>query len=337
MRKLFFLIAIVFFMNLSVAEGSEPVSLSISGSVRQPLILTMEDLKGFEQIEVQLNEVLSNGQFKGVFRYRGVPLQTLLNLAFIQKKAPDFKKSTDLAILVRSRDGRKAVLSWGEVFYKNPARVTIGLSSRPVRPHKEKNHIPASHHKWLKELDREVRMPRLVLSDDFYSDRCLEGINSIQVVELERKIKSKKMSKLFSPQFSIERKGRVLDVISEMADYPRMDITINVVGEGKGYHGTNTFNGVPLKEIMKKALGTEADLDTVFLLSAPDGYRALLSYGELFQTLSGDRILISDRNDKPAKKGGLFNLIIPDDLMADRWVYAVDKIEVIPLKGFTLR
>jgi hypothetical protein len=88
---------------------------------------------------------------------------------------------------------------------------------------------------------------------------------------------------------------------------------------------------------MKKALGTEADLDTVFLLSAPDGYRALLSYGELFQTLSGDRILISDRNDKPAKKGGLFNLIIPDDLMADRWVYAVDKIEVIPLKGFTLR
>lgn len=337
MRKFFFLIAIIFSLNMSVAEGSEPVSLSISGPVRQPLVLTMQDLNRFEQIEVQLNEVLSNGRFKGVFSYRGVPLRTLLDMAFIKKKAHDFKKSTDLMILVRNKEGRQAVLSWGEVFYKNPACVTIGLSSRPVRPHKGKNHIPASNHKWLKELDREVQLPRLVLSDDFYSDRCLEGITSIEVVDLKTEIRKEKTSSLFAPRFSIGSQGKVLSVISEMSGYSRVDITVNIVGEGKGYHGTHTFNGVPLKKIMKKALGTEADLDTVFLCSAPDGYRSLVSYGELFQTLSGDRILISDRDDKPVKKGGLFNLILPDDLMADRWVYAVDKIDVIPIKRLPLK
>ena len=83
-----------------------------------------------------------------------------------------------------------------------------------------------------------------------------------------------------------------------------------------------------LEEILEKPNG----LDRVFLLSAPDGYRSIISSGELFLTLSGDRILISDKDDKESKKGGLFNLILPDDLMADRWVYAVDRIEAIAIK-----
>jgi hypothetical protein len=332
MKKFFFLIMIVFPLSMSAAEGAEPVSIGISGSVRQPLTLSMQDLKRFEQIEVQLNEVLSSGQFKGVFIYRGVPLRTLLNLASIEKQIADFKKPTDLVILVRNRDGRQAVLSWGEVFYKNPTCVTIGLSSRPVRPHKGKNHIPASHDKWLKELDREVQLPRLVLADDFFSDRCLEGVTHIEVVDLKPEIPGTKSSRLFSPRFCVISGGKKLKTFDNISSYPRRNITIKVVGEGKGYHGINTFSGISLKDMLEEILEKPNGLDRVFLLSAPDGYRSVISSGELFLTLSGDRILISDKDDKPSKKGGLFNLILPDDLMADRWVYAVDRIAAITIK-----
>ncbi len=75
------------------------------------------------------------------------------------------------------------------------------------------------------------------------------------------------------------------------------------------------------------------DLSTVILISAPDGYRSLLSYGELFLTPAGGRILMADKiNHNPLDKDGKFFFIPPDDLAADRDVKAVEKIEVINLK-----
>jgi hypothetical protein len=49
-------------------------TLAITGSVRQPLNLTRQDLNRFDAIRVQLNEVMSDGSFQGVFYYSDVPL-----------------------------------------------------------------------------------------------------------------------------------------------------------------------------------------------------------------------------------------------------------------------
>jgi precorrin-4 methylase len=75
------------------------------------------------------------------------------------------------------------------------------------------------------------------------------------------------------------------------------------------------------------------DANTVYLISAPDGYRTLLSFGELFLNPAGARILISDRADnKNIEENGKFNLHFPDELSADRAVNAVMNIDVINLK-----
>jgi len=72
------------------------------------------------------------------------------------------------------------------------------------------------------------------------------------------------------------------------------------------------------------------NLSTVFLLSAPDGYQSLLSYGELFLSPLGNRIIIADKkNGKPIKKGGKFEVVFPNDTRADRWLKAVRKIKII--------
>jgi precorrin-4 methylase len=92
------------------------------------------------------------------------------------------------------------------------------------------------------------------------------------------------------------------------------------------------FSGAPLSELLKKA-GVTPDLNKVFLISAPDGYRSLLSYGEIFLSSYGKDITIADReSNQPIQTNGKFVLVLPDSLAADGSVKAVSKIEVITLK-----
>ena len=87
-----------------------------------------------------------------------------------------------------------------------------------------------------------------------------------------------------------------------------------------------------MKFILEKS-GIKADLNQVFLVSAPDGYRSLFSYGELFLHPVGERVLIADKIDgQPIEEGGKFWLIPPDDAMADRTVKAVSEIEKIHIQ-----
>ena len=318
-----FLFLALFFSSWSWA-GSV-TSLSITGAVIHPLNLTMEDIGRYQTIETQLNEVTKDGTFKGTFNYRGVPLQTLLELAGIQKEDIDFPKLVDLAILVRNQEGSQVVLSWGEVFYRNPADIIIGLKADPIIPHKKKY----SH---SDQLNRLVGFPKLVIVNDFYTDRCLEGITSIEVVDLYLKIAGEKSARLSSSEFIITGEIEKSVVINDLSPYPRKEMHLKVVGEGRGYHGIKKYGGASLQRILDKK-GMNFDLNTVFIISAPDGYRSLLSYGEIFMSSCGEQIMISDRiNDKAVKKGGKFTLVLPGDLMADRGVQAVQKIKVLSLR-----
>lgn len=312
---------------------ASPYQLSIFGEVKQPLNLNIEDLDRFESIGIRLNEVTTDGNFHGVFHYYGVPLKILLQVARIEKEKTDFLKPVDLAIVVRNKSGKQVVLSWGEVFYRNPADIIIATSATPVMPHKncQSCHTPDVYGPWLSQLKRKIGFPKLVIANDFYTDRCLEEVVSIEVVNLHPKIKVRKLPKLFSPAFTITGKVERSLTITDLSEYPHLEVMVKLVGEGRGYHGVKKFSGVSLSELLKKAK-VELDLNIVFLISSPDGYRSLLSYGELFLDPRGERVIIADRvENKPLKEDGKFMLIIPDDLSADRWVKAIDKIEVIRL------
>jgi hypothetical protein len=308
--------------------------LSVTGTVKQPLNLTMDDLRRFESVSVRLNEVTTDRNFHGAFSYHGVPLRTLLNLAVVKKVETDFPKPVDLAVVVKSKEGKQTVLSWGEIFYRNPAEVIIAINAAPIMPHHECSgcHTPEVFKKWFDPLKRNVGLPKLVVANDFYTDRSLDDISAIEVVDLHPRISSKKMQNLFSPAVSVTGAVKETLNIADISSYPQLNILAKQIGDGKGYHGLTHFGGVPLLEIIQKA-GIEPDLNAVFLISAPDGYRSLISYGELLLAPYGRNIIISDRvSDQPLEKNGKFIAILPDDLAADRWVKAVEKIEVISLK-----
>jgi len=328
----FILLSILICSSVAVADSSS--TLSITGVVKQPLNLTIDDLNNYQSIEVQLNEVLQDGDFRGVFSCRGVPLKTLLEIACIQKGKTDFSKPVDLVILVRNKQGEQIALSWGEVFYRNPGRIIVAVSAVPIMPLKDCTtcHTPDVYKSRLDQLQRKIIFPKLVITTDSYSDRSLEEITSIEVLDLRPEIPAKRPDRLFSPEFTITGLVGQTVIIKDLSSYPRKETKVKHLGEGKGYHGIDRFAGAPFKTILDEA-GITPDLNKVFLVSAPDGYRALFSYGEIFLDPAGERMIIADRiNDRPIEKGGRFFLVPPDDLMSDRDVKAVENIEVISLQ-----
>lgn len=315
------------------AWADTSATLTISGAVEAPLNLSIKDLALYQSIEVQLNEVFEDGTYRGAFFYRGVPLKALLETSVVRKGDTDFNKKVDLAIVVKNKAGEQVVLSWGEVFYRNPGRIIVGLSSRPIMPHKDCTvcHTPDVYKPRLDQLSRTIGFPKLVMGGDEYADRSLEEIISIEVVDLKPVVPSKKMEKLFSPQFVITGAVKNPVTVTELPDHPRRSLKTRHLGEGRGFHGVDRVEGVQFRTVLNQA-GLTRDLNTVFLISAPDGYRSLMSYGEVFLDVAGERMIIADkRNGEPLDKDGKFMFVPPDDLMADRDIKAVEKIQVISL------
>lgn len=308
--------------------------ISFSGCLENPLNISLQDLRSYQSLELRSNEVSKDGSFHGVFIYTGVPLKNLLQTASIKKIHGDFKKHTDLGLLVTNSNKEQVVLSWGEIFYSDPSQVIIAYEVRPLPVHKkcQRCHKPEFYKPIIKQYHRPINLPKLVISDDKYSDRCLEEIVKIEIFNPYKKLSNEKISKnktLYSNEFTIKKQVKKKLIIKDAQDYTqnKEKITLHQVGE-RGYHGTKTFTGFSFKQVLKKAQ-LPALLDSAILISSPDGYRSLLSYGEVFLSARGDRMLLANRiNNEKINPGGKYMFLIPDDFMADRWVKAVSNIEI---------
>ena len=210
----------------------------------------------------------------------------------------------------------------------------MATSARPILPEKTctRCHSPEEYQPRLDQFHRKILFPNLVVSSDIYAERCLDGITSIEVVDLRPKMPSEKMDKLYSPEFSITGTGLKPKTFRDLSTYPTTQRIVKHLGEGRGYHGIEKLEGGSFRALLD-TLGVKPDPNQVFLVSAPDGYRSLFSYGEVFLDPAGERMIIAERiNNKPLIKGGKFLLVVPDDLMADRWVKAVEAVDVISLQ-----
>ena len=335
MRNKHLLLTLLFLLACTCQSSAhaQPL-LRITGMVRQPLSLTLQDLERYQSLQVQLNEVMEDGSYRGAFYYTGVPLRTLLEAASIQKEGATFSKRIDMAIRIGNEKGKQVALSWGEVFYRNPGRIIVATSASPVIPHKDCGscHTPERYKPRLDKLKRVIDFPKLVVTGDAYAERSLEGVTSIELLDVCPTMPTQKMEKLFSPEFTIMgTKAGTLN-FKDLSRYPRRTIKVKHLGEGRGYHGISTYKGAIFKAVLEE-IGLPFDLNLVFLVSADDGYRSLFSYGEIFLDPSGERMIMADTIDGgPIKRGGKFMLVLPDDLMSDRDVKAVKKIEVISLQ-----
>lgn len=309
-------------------------ALTIGGAVRQPLNLATDDLARYDSVEVRLNDLTRDKRFNGVFMFQGVPLRSLLEIAAVAKEGPGFGKSTDLAIVVRNREGKRTVLSWGEVFYRNPSNVVIAYAARPIIPHHESSCVKCHPAKFyqpvLDKLKRTIPYPKLVLGDDFYSDRCLEDIVSIEVVDIKSNSAKKKTATSGTDNFTITDISGKSSRIAALPDSRRLPVTFKEVGDGRGWHGIRDYTGVPLREVLRTVDDLQ-EMDRVLLLTSKDGYRAAFSFGEVFLNPLGERFVIAESNGAAAGEKN-YTLVTPDDQAADRMLKTIDTIEILSLK-----
>ncbi|MBN1905862.1 MAG: hypothetical protein JW927_12270 [Deltaproteobacteria bacterium] len=324
-----------FLFNLN-CFAADSKSISITGTVKQPLNLSMEDLCRFKTVRIQLNEILKDKSYKGAWYYNGVPLRTLLETAFIAKEESAYNKVIDLAVLIRNSEGKEVALSWGEIFYKNSYDIIIATSATPIRPHHDCSscHKPEESEPLMKQFDREIGFPKLVVACDGVSDRSIENVISIEVIDPAPRMPADKSVKLYAASFVVTGKVKNELTIKDLSAFTYRRSMKNVinVGEGKGFHGIDDYEGVLFNEIINKA-GIEPNLSQIFHISAPDGYRTTFSYGEVFLNRVEDNTIIADmKNGKKIEKEGKFIFVPSDDIMADRDIKSVNRIEVIDLK-----
>jgi hypothetical protein len=314
-------------------------TIIISGEVKQTLSIAIDMLDVFQTVTVQLNEVMKDKTYNGAFFYRGVALRTLLDTAIIEKKSKSSSKGIDLAIKITNKEGKSVVLSWGEVYYRNSGDIIIATSATPIKPHKSCAicHTDEKYYKpFLDVLDRKVELPKLVVGADGYAERSIEGVTSIEVIDPPhveiKKSANSSSEKLFSPSFAITGLVKKEMTLADLSKYPRKELRMIHMGEGKGFHGIGDYSGPTLKTLIEEA-GINNDLAMVFIVTAPDGYRSLFSYGELFLNRGDDSIIMADKiNGKAIDADGKFFLVPCDDIMSDRDVKSVEKIEVLSLK-----
>lgn len=335
MRKLIVMILGLLLLAATASAGTEaPGPLRITGLVKQPLRLSLQDLSRLPQVQIRHNGITQKDSFHGVFWLQGVPLRDLLELAQLGKESGGFPKAVDLALKVRTADGKQVVLSWGEAFHQNPAEAVLAVTAKPIMPKRNCKdcHQPGEYEVWLDQLSRKVGLPKLALTRDQFSDRSLENVVSIEVVGLEPGSWGPKQDKLYSPQVVIAADGKER-TIKKLPQKNRITLIADQVGEGKGFHGRKEYSGVPLRDLLEQQ-GHNGDVNTVYLISAPDGYRSLASWGEIFLGPLGKRIILADKmNGKPIQNTGKFHLVFPDDKWADRWVKAPASIEAFSLAG----
>ena len=326
---------ILLFSCIIFAESKSEIS--ITGQVKQPISLSSDDLSRFQTVRVQLSEVMKDKTYRGTYYYQGVTLRTLLDTAVIEKKAKTFTKDIDLAVKVTDKDGNSIVLSWGEIYYRNSGDIIIATSAMPIKPHKSCaacHKDEAVYKPYLEVFNRSIVFPKLVVASDGFGGRSLEGVVSIEVIDPYKgqAAKGNSSDKLFSPSFKIAGIVKKEMTVTDLSKYPRKRLTMLHMGEGKGFHGINDYSGVTLRDLLEEA-GVDKELTSVFIATAPDGYRSLFSYGELYLNRGDDSIIIADMvDDKAIDENGKFILVPTDDIMSDRDVKSVEKIEVISLK-----
>lgn len=299
LRQLLVISYLFFACGLTLGQAADEPVVTITGLVKHPQRLNLEDLANYRTVEVRTTEVAKDATFQGVYRYQGVPLQHLLQAAGVEKEGGAFPKAIDLAIAVRNRQGQRTLLSWAEVAYGRPADVIIAFSATSLLT----KDAPTS-------TSKPQALPRLVLGNDFYSDRCLTDIVSIEVVD---------------PAADSERQPISL---AKRPEQSSVEVATKIVWSGSRFDGVQRFSGMPLIDILQQA-GVKDDPQTAFLIQSRDGYRSLLSYGELFWSPLGRRILLADRMDgQPLGDNSERWLVLPDS-SANRYVRDVASIEVL--------
>lgn len=312
-------------------------SFNAAGMVKHPCTYSKKNLEQFPFIRIRSAEVKANGEILGAYIYTGIPVLYLLEKTVpLKPKDAVFNRPLDMQVVFRSSTGKEKIFSYCELTMVNDNNpVILAFHREPLRPSKPMKHYGKN------KFTGKLKGFRLICPGDKDNNRYLEDVKefSLRLPTYPEKLlpKVQKGMKCASSTITVIDKndknanngnnGKYKPKKAALKNVPRKKITDWVrIGHGRGLKGDKpaVATGFHLPSFLRENFANTGSSD-FFLIVGCDGYRALLSGREIFDTKTGDSFVIMDSlNGKKTKEG--FTLATPADFFIDRCVKGVSHI-----------
>ena len=332
---------------------SVPGTLKISGAVKSERTLVPADLAAFPLRSELAKHGPSTAEYGGSLEWRGFDLAEAVGRDTVQKKEEDgFNRELDLYLVATGENGRKVWLSYGEVFLGPRGGFLVGTGYRHLIPHKHPDLAPMSWDPaaWLTGAASDKTTvkdkgclschgankppaidlpatPCLVAIRDGWPGRFLPGLTSVEIRPVPPALRTPVAAQPKDTMFATAPRlllpdGTVQELTGPaLATWPRIQLNGATFGLGKGFHGIHSYQGISLAALLDPLI-KPADRPRLGVLAvSPDGYRVLLSGGEIFGGRPSDILLVEKEDGQNLGPGnGAWKLVTAADFYVDRSV-----------------
>lgn len=316
----------------SMYHQSEAVRLSageliVEGEVKSPGKVSLRrQFRREVMVKEQVADPAGNVEFIGAYRYRGYSLFDLLHpFEYEKKNAEEFPPGTDLYIVIENDRGESVVFSWAEIFHvTTPHQVIVATEMAPVEPYKQEVSYPMGD-TW-----------RIVAAGDLFACRTLDNPTRITVRSFDEKdyVIDRDLEPMYSGSVSVLLDGDSLTNIvpgSEAAD--QRSYSTAFYGMGMGYRDKPAFEGPVLADLLKESVNLQdPSLNRHGLVAfvGADGYRAVLSFSELFNRFDQVAPILSVHDDPD--DGGHYRFFYPPAFYADYTVKSLAEMYLFKMR-----
>ncbi|MDR0499131.1 MAG: hypothetical protein LBH03_05285 [Holophagales bacterium] len=350
--------AMLISLLLPAAFGVSQEAPVINGAVSKSGMVDTKITRGLNRYNRLVKIADSKGDFLCSLELSGYALRDVLDRIGIKKQNDGFDRPLDTFITAKG-GGNRVLFSFGEVFLCGDEGPLLADSAKMILPHrhpplnagkndptvlldvKKRNSIDLSVCISCHEgpTPPKLHFPKgwmLIAAQDGFAGRFVENLTEINVSQVGIEVKDTRAtsrdSVVETPTIIGPDGRKHAFELSDFEKLPRVMVRDAGIGEGKGYRGIATWEGVPLKGLLRHLLpeGTDPQ-NTYVLVTAVDGYRAVYSGMEVFNSLDEKCALLIDRkNGDPMGKGaGLYNIIPRSDFFVDRNVRMVKEIRLL--------
>ena len=302
--------------------------MQVKGAVKDFLSLSLTDLKkmppfhvnGLIRIEEKTVET-GRERESGMDRYQGVLLRDILEEAgmkFVRKWEPG------VCIRVRDAGDHEVVFSFGEIFYGSAGRSTLLAYEKSGR---------------LIEPDEGVG--ELVIATDVRAGRFIKGVREIAVERVEIPLGAyddREKNIIRPPTASLSmtdhRTGTTREFKPEDLDsLPQVHIrNALMAGDCEGFNGIYAYEGPLLRSVLEwfGLSWVNRDYSRYVVVSSEDGFCAVFSMGEIFNSRLDNNIIIAGKKNGEVlgAKAGFAASVVGEDSMGGRSVKRIYRIEV---------
>lgn len=330
-----FVFLLTFFIGLSFftaecvsTEKASENCIVVSGAVNTAMTLNLNNLKELPPFHIKNVPLIRETREKdpkkeliSAFNYQGVLLRDIL-----EKTGMKYKRKWEPLVYVRVRGlkNEEVVFSFGEIFYSS-----IG---RSILIAYEKNGNP---------IDFIESCGELIVATDIRCGRWIPNVKEIIVerVDIEMHAYQDKKDKILRPpttQFLIvdnkTSKSQAF-TLQDLANLPSVPINSAVmIGDCEGFKGVFSFEGPSLRSLLEKFLteGTRQSYDRFVVISSGDGFSAVFSFGEIFNSRLENNIIIAIKKNGEilGPNDGFAMSVVAEDMAGGRSVKRIKKMEI---------